>query len=62
MIVTQRVRKKTSNTDVIIFIIEADIINSTAASSIGRAVILVIMYAETFKSKVVVFISNILFV
>ena len=35
--------------------VKTDIIVSMAASSIGRAVILVIMYVKTFKTNVIVF-------
>jgi hypothetical protein len=35
--------------------VKTDIIVSIAASSIGRAVILVIMYVKTFKTNVIVF-------
>jgi hypothetical protein len=37
--------------------VETDIITSIHESPIGRAVILVIMYAETFKTGVIAFIS-----
>jgi hypothetical protein len=38
--------------------VKRDIIGSIAASQIGRAVILVIIYIEIFKTDVLVFISN----
>ena len=38
--------------------IETDIIISIPASLIGRAVILVIMYVEIFKTDIIEFISN----
>jgi len=37
--------------------VKTDIITSISASSIGRAVILVITYVETFKMDVIVFIG-----
>ena len=40
--------------------VETDIITSIAGSSIEQAVILVIMYVETFKIEVIVFISTII--
>ena len=40
--------------------IETDIITSTASSLIGCAVILVIMYVETFKTDDIVFIGNVI--
>jgi hypothetical protein len=39
--------------------VKTDIIASIAASPIGRVVILLIMYVETFKTVVIVFISNV---
>ena len=39
--------------------VETDIINSNTVSPIGQAAMLVIMYVETFKSDVFVFIYNI---
>lgn len=40
--------------------VETGIITSIAGSSIEQAVILVIMYVETFKIEVIVFISTII--
>jgi len=40
--------------------VETDIIVSIRASTIGRAVTLVKMYVENFKTDVVVFIDNII--
>ena len=37
--------------------VETDIITRIVASSIGRAVILMVMFAETFKTNVIVFIG-----
>jgi len=39
--------------------VETDIMDSIAVSPIGLAVILVIMYVETFKTVVIVFIGNV---
>ena len=39
--------------------VKTDIIASIAASPIGQVVILLIMYVETFKTVVIVFISNV---
>jgi hypothetical protein len=39
---------------------ETDIITTKAASLIGQAEILVIMYVEIFKTDVIVFICNII--
>jgi hypothetical protein len=38
---------------------ETDIMASLAASPIGQAVILVIMYVETFKTVAIIFIGNV---
>ena len=40
-----------------VLIVELDIITSPAESPIGRAVIIVIMYVETFKTDVIHFIG-----
>jgi hypothetical protein len=40
--------------------VEIDIIVSIAVSLVGRAVILVIMCVETFKTDVIIFIGNII--
>ena len=39
--------------------VDTEIITSIASCPVGRAVILVIMYIEIFKSDVVVFIGNV---
>jgi hypothetical protein len=39
--------------------VETDIITSIAVSLIGRAGILMIMYVETYKTDVIVFINNV---
>ena len=39
--------------------VETDIMASLAASPIGQAVILVIMYVETFKTVAIIFIGNV---
>ena len=38
--------------------IETDIISSIAVNTIGRAVILVIMYVKTFRTNFIVFICH----
>ena len=38
--------------------VETDIITSITVSPVGLAAILVLMYVETFKTDVIVFISN----
>ena len=38
--------------------VETDIITSIAAGPIGQAVILVIMFANNFKTDIIIFISN----
>jgi hypothetical protein len=40
--------------------VETDIIASISASLTGRAVILVIMYVEIFRTGVIVFIGNVI--
>jgi hypothetical protein len=40
--------------------VETDIIASIAASLTGRAMILVIMYVEIFRTGVIVFIGNVI--
>jgi len=40
--------------------VTTDIIASIAASLIGQSVILVIIYIETFKTNVIVFIGNVI--
>ena len=39
--------------------VETDIITSIAVSLIGRAGILMIMYVETYKTDVIIFINNV---
>ena len=43
-----------------VFKLQVDIITSIAEGPIGRAVILVLMHVETFKTDNTVFISNII--
>ena len=43
-----------------VFKLQEDIITSIAEGPIGRAVILVLMHVETFKTDNTVFISNII--
>ena len=40
--------------------VETDIITNITVSLIGRAVLLVIMYAEIFKTDVIIFIGNVI--
>jgi len=39
---------------------ETEMITSIAVSPVGQAVILEIMYVETFKTDIIIFISNII--
>jgi hypothetical protein len=40
--------------------VETDIITNITVSLIGRAVLLVIMYVEIFKTDVIIFIGNVI--